>query len=146
MSELIVSNDMDRQRLVNFVQKMPLDKAKRIRIDDYDEGRSDAQNRLLWKWNNEIQKHLADHYGQHASAEEWHDILVAKLCESEIRRVKLPTGEQYKVGRARTSKMGVKKMAEYLTKLDHYCAESLGLLLPHPDDFQYAVYGKRRVA
>ena len=106
--------------------------------------RSDAQNRLLWMWNNLIQKHLAEHTGQLASAEEWHDILVAKLLPAEYSKVRLPTGEQFKVGRTRTSRLSVKEMAEYMNLLEAYCAEYLNLILPQPDDYRFAVYGERQ--
>lgn len=30
--------------------------------------------------------------------------------------------------------------------MSHYCAEHLGLLLPHPEDLMMAIYGERRAA
>lgn len=91
--------------------------------------RSTEQNALLWVWNNEIQKHMAEHFGQMASAEQWHDVLVAKLMPAEIHVVELPDGTRAKVGRMRTSKMSKAQMSEYMEKLAAYCAETLGLVL-----------------
>ena len=104
----------------------------------------DAQNRLLWMWNGEIQKHLRESFGQLASSEEWHEILVAKLWPAEVRPVELPDGTKYRVGRAKTRTFNIQQMTTYLEMLDAYCAEHLGLLLPHPDELMMAIYGERR--
>ncbi len=131
---------------MDFIGGLDLAKPMRITMSPIRSKRSDAQNRLLWMWNNEIQRHLAEHYGQHASAEEWHNILVNKLCPTVLHTVKLPDGTQYKAGRSRTSKFNADQMTEYLSKLDAYCADSLGLLLTHPSDLINAIYGERRPA
>jgi len=93
--------------------------------------RSLPSNNLLWRWNNEIQLHLAFHHGQLASADQWHDILVAKLMPSVLHPVRLPDNDEvtYKVGRMKTSQMNKKQMSEYMEKLQAYCADSLGLIL-----------------
>ena len=144
MTEHTIRNDRDRQRLIDYIANLDLSKkAYKISITQAKASRSIAQNRLLWQWNSLIQQHLAEHYGQHADAETWHDVLVSKLCPAEVHVIELPDGQRCKVGRARTSKFSVDQMGEYLDKLDAYCADSLGLLLPHPDDYEMAVYGVR---
>ena len=103
-----------------------------VYIKQLADSRTLEQNALMWSWNNEIQLHLATHYGQHASADQWHDILVAKLMPSELHPVKLPgdaEGFSYKVGRMKTSKMTKKQISEYMEKLQAYCADNLGLVL-----------------
>lgn len=145
MTDHAIRNDRDRARLLDFIGGLDLSKGGyRLSITPAKTSRSLAQNRLLWSWNNLIQQHLAEHFGQVASSEEWHDILVSRLCPSEVRVVELPDGQKLKVGRARTSKFTVEQMGDYLDRLDAYCAESLQLLLPHPDDYELAVYGERR--
>ena len=139
----IIRTPMDRQRLIGFLSGLDLTKPRKIAITEIRSKRSDAQNRLLWMWNNEIQKHLREAFGQIASAEEWHEIMVAKLWPSELHRVELPDGSAYKVGRAKTRGFTQAQMTEYLEMLDQYCAESLGLLLPHPEDLMMAIYGRR---
>lgn len=138
--------DIDRQRLIGFIQGMDLSKPRKVAIKEIRSKRSDAQNSLLWLWNGLIQAHLRDSFGQIASSEQWHEILVAKLWPSEVHPVELPDGTKYKVGRAKTSKFNIQQMTTYLELLDAYCAEHLGLLLPHPADLMYAIYGERRAA
>lgn len=87
---------------------------------------------------------MESHYGQQAAADEWHDVLVNKLMPKETHTIELPDRTVYRVGRTRTSKLGVKKMTEYLEKLEMYCAMNLGLLLPRPDDLMMQIYRERR--
>lgn len=146
MAEYIMRSEHDRQRLVSFLQSADLSKPLKVSITKLEVSRSAAQNRLLWKWNSAIQLHMRESFGQIASAEEWHEVLVNKLCPSTVRRIDMPDGTAYKVGRARTSDFKVKEMTEYLERLDHYCADGLGLLLPHPEDLVYAIWGERCAA
>lgn len=146
MPDHLLRTDIDRQRLIGFIQGLDLSKPRKVAIKEIRSKRSDAQNNLLWMWNGLIQAHLRDSYGQIASSEQWHEILVAKLWPSEVHPVELPDGTKYKVGRAKTSKFNIQQMTTYLELLDAYCAEHLGLLLPHPQDLMYAIYGERRVA
>lgn len=144
MTDHTIRNDRDRQRIVDYLNGLDLKKPYKITIAPARANRTIAQNRLLWLWNGIIQMHMAEAFGQLASAEEWHDILVTKLCPAEYHVVELPDGFKARVGRSRTSKFTVEQKGEYLDKLDAYCADSLGLLLPHPDDYELAVYGERR--
>lgn len=146
MTELVIRTDRDRQRVVGFLQALPQEKPHKVVITEIRSKRSDAQNRLLWMWNGAIQQHMRDTHGQIAASEEWHDILVAKLWPAEVHAVELPDGTRYKVGRAKTRKFNVTQMTTYLELLDAYCAECLGLLLPHPEDLMMAIYGQRSVA
>lgn len=140
--ELFIKNEFDKKGLINLVTSMDIEEPKKLTIETVKTNRSTAQNSLMWLWNGEIQRYMSEHYGQIASAYEWHDILVEKLCPMDGYSVSLPTGETFKTGRARTSKFKTQEMTEYLEKLDAYCS-SIGLLLPHPEDLMFAIYGSR---
>lgn len=144
MADLQLRTESDRNRLLGFITGLDLSKPRKVAISEVRSKRSDAQNRLLWLWNGEIQKHLRESFGQLASSEEWHEILVAKLWPAEVRPVELPDGTKYRVGRAKTRTFNIQQMTTYLELLDAYCAEHLGLLLPHPDELMMAIYGERR--
>lgn len=146
MADHIIRTEHDRRRLISFLQGLDLSKPLKVAIAEIRSKRSDAQNRLLWQWNGLIQQHLRESFGQLASAEEWHEILVAKLWPAEVRPVELPDGTRYRVGRAKTRGFTIPQMTEYLELLDAYCAEHLGLLLPHPEDLMMAIYGERKAA
>lgn len=146
MADYIIKNEHDRARFVGFLQAADLTKPLKVSMVAEKTSRTEAQNRLLWKWNSAIQQHMRETHGQVAMAEEWHEILVSKLCPSEVHPVTLPDGTRYRVGRARTSKFKVDQMTQYLEQLDAYCADTLGLLLPHPQDLVYAIWGERCAA
>lgn len=146
MTDLSLRTEKDRTRLIGFISGLDISKPRKIAITEVRSKRSDAQNRLLWLWNGEIQKHLRESFGQVASAEDWHEIMVAKLWPAEVHPVQLPDGTKYRVGRAKTRSFNQQQMTTYLELLDAYCAESLGLLLPHPEDLMMSIYGQRRAA
>lgn len=129
-------NDSIKGQAVRAVRDAPTNPEKlyQVAIKEVKSKRSAAQNRLLWMWNGCIQAHMADCFGQYASAEEWHEILVGRLLPSKIYEVRLPgEGYTHQVGRTRTSQLTVKKMAEYMERLDAYCSTMLELQLPHPE-------------
>jgi hypothetical protein len=144
MADLMLRSESDRARLLGFIAGLDLAKPRKVAITEVRSKRSDAQNRLLWLWNGVIQAHLRETFGQVASAEEWHEILVSRLWPAEVRPVALPDGTRYRVGRAKTRSFTQPQMTTYLELLDAYCAEHLQLLLPHPDDLMQAIYGERR--
>lgn len=145
MSQTFMFRDeMGRQRAANLVANLPLDGRQwKLVWQEAKEKRRDAQNRLLWMWNGQIQAHMRDSFGQVASAEDWHDILCRRLMPAEVSAVSLPGSDACEVGRWRSSKAGVREMAEYLNLLDAYCAENLGLLLPHPQDMYHEAMARR---
>lgn len=136
--------ESDRARLMGHIAGLDLSKPKKVVITEIRKTRSDAQNKLLWMWNGLIQAHLRDSFGQIASSDEWHEILVARLWPSDVRRVELPDGPAFKVGRAKTRSFNTSQMTAYLELLDAYCSQHLELLLPHPNDLMMSIYGERK--
>jgi hypothetical protein len=146
MTDLMLRTESDRNRLMSYIQHLDITKPRKMTIVEIRSRRSDAQNKMLWMWNGLIQAHLRDSFGQIASSEEWHEILVSRLWPAEVHPVQLPDGTRYRVGRAKTRSFTIAQMTTYLELLDAYCAEHLQLLLPHPDDLMYAIYGERKAA
>ncbi len=143
MADFVLRTESDRAKLMGHIAGLDLAKPRKVTVTEVRSKRSDAQNRLLWQWNGIIQAHLRDSFGQIASAEEWHEIMVSKLWPAEVHPVELPDGTRYRVGRAKTRGFTINQMTTYLELLDAYCAEHLGLMLPHPDDLMMSIYGDR---
>ena len=143
MADHFIRNENDRQRLISFLQGLDISQPHKVSIAKIRSHRSDAQNRLLWLWNGLIQQHMRDHFGQIASSDDWHQVLVSRLWPSQVHAVQLPDGARYRVGRAKTRKFTIEQMTQYLELLDQYCAEHLQLLLPHPEDLVYQIWGER---
>ncbi len=102
-------------------------------------GRSLAQNRLFWKWMDEIRLYHADNWGRHLSKDEWHDL----MCE-----FLLPTREIEVFGvvrrvHGRTSTLKVEEFSEFLQRIDEW-ARGKGIMLPHPDDLYFEAMGLRK--
>lgn len=136
-------DELGRARAAHQVSVLPLTgQTWVLEWREQSEKRRDAQNRLLWKWNSEIQAFMAESTGQIASAEDWHDVMCRQLRPVTGATLSIPGGNAYIVDRWRSSKAGVKEMAAYLTDLDHYCS-SLGLLLSHPDDLYREAMARR---
>lgn len=136
-------DELGRQRAANMVANLPLN-GKRWVLDwrEADEKRRNQQSRLMWLWLNELQAFMREHYGQIASAEEWHEVMALKLRPVKTSVVKMPDGEAVTVGRWRSSTASVKEMSEYLNDFDAYCA-CMGLMLSHPDDlYRQAMSGR----
>lgn len=144
MPDFLFRDEFGRARAANLVSNLPIDGGQwHVVWRLVSEKRRDKQNRLLWSWNNEIQKHMAEARGIYASAEEWHDTLCRKLMRTEVILKMLPDGTVIETGRWRSSKAGVKEMTAYLNLLDQYCAEELQLLLPHPADIYDEAMSRR---
>lgn len=140
--QYIIRTEAEMPRVGAAIRAMLKSGPVLVRWQSHKEKRRDAQNRLLWRWNGEIQAFMREHHGQLASAEEWHEVMCRKLRPVQVRTVMLPTGDEEVVGRWRSSEANVGEMAEYLTDLDAYCAE-LGLLLSHSTDDYHAAMMSR---
>ena len=110
-----------------------------VEFKEVKSNRSNAQNRLLWKWNQEIAEHLREHFGQENSSEEVHEVLVRKKCGVKVIQV----GEEDPIiTRKKTRKMNTAEFSEYLNWLECYSAEYLQLQVTHPADLYYEAMGK----
>ena len=129
------------ERAIDALNAMPW--GYTITIDDEPpkDSRSNAQNRLYWLWNAEVQAHMAEYSGIFASSEEWAETICKKLRPVTVKGYL--QGEPV-LERFRTSKANTKEMAAFLTEYEMYANEHLGLRLPIPDDLRFAIYGERK--
>lgn len=125
----------DIESAIAYLRDLDTTKRWQIEIKPAKSKRSLAQNRLLWSFNSQIQQHMREHYGEIASAEDWHEILVSRLLPT---RVVVFCGEP-EICRTSTRKLSVAEMSAYLELLEMYCAEHLGLQLTRPEDIYYEI-------
>lgn len=154
MKPIIIQTEADRQRAISALLDLKLTepgsktadgkprKPARYRVEiKLDRAsRSVAQNRLLWMWYGEMQKHIAAHMGQQWDTLDMHDSMVAKF-RPRVPVVDPITSEILGMKRQETKKWGVAEFSEYLNELEIYCADSLNLLLPRPDDLYWEALG-----
>lgn len=141
MPDFQFSDEAGRARVLSVIQNLPLDKRWKVTWNEAKEKRRDAQNRLLWMWNNEIQRHMAEHSGKIASAKDWHEFMCEQLMPVQI--LGEFQGKEIK-SRWRSSDASVSEFSEYLNKLDAHCCVDLGLILPHPGDVYHMAMAERR--
>lgn len=111
----------------------------KITVEPYKPNRSLAQNKLYWKWINQIAEHLNEALGQQGSAEEWHEVIAEKLLPMKFNKI---TG---KPRRASTSKLTTKQFTSYLETLEHYIGLHYpDLQLVKPEDLYYLSMGGRK--
>lgn len=128
---------MERLRLIN--PKNDNQPTYMVTVGEYRSNRSTAQNRLLWLWLKLIVDHIKDTTGQIFSDEDMNEWFKEKFLETKIIEFR---GEVLKA-RKSSKKLNTKEFTHYLENIDMYCAENLGLVLPHPDDLYYSAMGER---
>lgn len=104
-----------------------------VKFGEKKSNRSLAQNRLLWMWNKLIADHVLESTGEHYSDDEIHEYMKSQLLPSKVVEIE---GKPVRC-RKSTAKLNTRDMADYLNKLDMYCADSLHLVLPRPEDLYY---------
>ena len=99
--------------------------------------RSLAQNALYWEWIGRIGPFINEKWNLNHDKENVHDLMrhlhlgyrqIPKMGSTEIK-------EQLKS----TKPLSPSQMAEYMKRIDMWCAQ-LGLLLPRPEGGEYAQY------
>lgn len=131
-----VQQIIDRLYLVNPGSDQP---TYQLTIDEYKTTRSSAQNRLYWMWLKIIADHVTHHdtSGTLFSDNDMHDWLREKFLDTRLIEVR---GEFVK-SRKSTTKLNTKEFTDYLEKIDMFCAQTLNLVLPHPEDLYYSAMG-----
>lgn len=110
-----------------------------ITIQPYKTKRSNAQNRLYWKWLTEISQQIevADENGELSflSKEDWHDLCRMKWLGVKVINLQ---GKEYPRPAKSTTALKVGEFVEYLTEIEsHFLAK--GAVLTFPDEYGLAM-------
>lgn len=120
-----------------------------VEIKPYRRDRSLAQNRLYWSWLRVIADHIEEtgaaqvvdeesgevSEGAPITPDDVHDWLKAAFLGRKVVRVR---GMIRRSARSTTS-LTVAEFTDYLERIDMHCAQQLGLILPHPDEYNEAM-------
>lgn len=113
-------------------------KVLEVGFKEYENDRSAAQNRLLWKWHNESCAHIKAHWGVVCSPQALHEEITERLGYFTTER-----GVKGMVNvRERTSKMSTKRFTQFLNDYEQYAVETWDLRFSHPDDLYYMAMGR----
>lgn len=135
----------------NYTQAVESGKPLRVVIDQKQDDRSAAQNRLMWMWLGQIERKTGqDKDSLHHEFKKKFLIFIykrddqefAEMCKS-IAKVKQSEPDEYKVigehviKLTSTTKATVKQMTEYLNYVHDFAVVRLGVHLTVPDDLKW---------
>ena len=125
---IVLKTQFQRDAAVKLIQEATDDDLQEVVIRQHKSTRSYQQNRYYWKCLNEICDNISMTVGDVFGADDMHD---------RFRKKFLPYTEKEVLGEMQrtltsTKNLPVDKMAAYITKIDQFCSEHLGLWLPQP--------------
>lgn len=135
----------------NYTQAINEGKPLRVVIDQKQDDRSTAQNRLYWMWLGQIErKNGTDKDELHYEFKKKFLIYIyrrddqdfAEMCHA-IAKVKQSEPDEYEtIGKqvirlCSTTKLSVKQMTEYLNYVHDFAVTQLGVFLTVPDDLKW---------
>lgn len=129
----VLNNDQRKQASIQYINMLNKDKVFSVEVKEYRKNRSNSQNRLYWSWIHI----LAGHTGY--SEEEMHEEFKVRLLGVEEKHV---YGQKL-IQPISTAKLNTKQFTDYLTRIE-LVAMQMGLQLPHPDDYAYAMMNEAK--
>lgn len=144
--KFILINETIQQNCINHLLNVPLDGKTECVFQDVDTTRSGAQNRLMWgAWYPVICEYTG------YTKDELHELVKAKFFGVKEMVTKDRNGKKIvlHVPNGSTASLPVYKKEEdkpCMTKFLEFIellAHELGLNLPYPDDYKFAMTGKR---
>lgn len=115
--------------MAEYILNLP-DKPFHVCVKRYRKNRSLAQNSIMWLWINCIRTHIIESTGKIYSDDDIHEHL--KHLFLPTRAVEI--GGKASIAPKSTARLTTVEMRDYLEAIDMYCANDLGLQLPHPED------------
>lgn len=135
----------------NYTQAINEGRPLRVVIDQKQDDRSTAQNRLMWMWLGQIEKKTGqDENSLHYEFKKKFLIYIyrrddqqfAEMCHA-IAKVKQTEPDEYKaigeqvIRLCSTTKATVKQMTEYLNYVHDFAVTQLNVFLTVPDDLKW---------
>jgi hypothetical protein len=123
--QIILRDENLRQRVIELIGALNLDKLWQITIEPYRKKRSLSQNALMWVWLEEVVKHVHETTGQ--DKDDIHEFFKAKFLPA--RQVEMAGDTiEYRT----TTKLTTAEMSAYMNAIEAWATSELGLLLPLP--------------
>lgn len=123
--------------LVSYLAEETKTKTMAIKVGEFNQTRSIAQNRLLWKWHGELRSHIEECTGYISDNDSIHEYVLSKIGQNQVATI---GGESFDV-REKTSKMTVKRFTEFLNLYDRWAREKYQLNFSKPEDIYYQAMG-----
>jgi hypothetical protein len=140
-----IGTPLIRDNCISAIKHLPLDYSHEVIIRNVKSKRSNAQNNLMWGlWEPVFADYAGFPYTTEKQKKYFHEELLMWMYGYDEVQKEDYKGNIYfeKEPKKRTRDMSVKDMAEHLTAMEMMAVEQ-GLSLPYPDDYKYALTGKR---
>lgn len=126
-------NPQVTENAIKHIRGLPLHKRVLVDVKEYRKNRTNAQNRLMWKWYGI----LSDHTGY--EPEELHEMMKARVLgfESVTVPAAMNRGNEVTYQRPRSSTtLNTKEMTDFMVAIEQL-AQELGCTLVYPEDYSY---------
>lgn len=128
---LRINQSSDKRKVIDYVERLPEGMPYTVEIKLKRKQRSTDQNRLYWMWLNCIMAETGEH------KDRLHEFFKHHFLGMEEHRA----FDRYSVPVLRsTASLDTKQMADYLERIRQFAAAELGIVLPDPEDLQWAEF------
>lgn len=131
---MIITDESDKDRAINHIKALNIDKPWQMELKPYRKNRSLAQNNLYRMWVEVIANELG------YTHDEMHAILSNMFGEKETVEF---NGDIVEVIKS-TIKLTTKEFTDRLENIDRWAAGEMGIVLPSPDDLIWEALGMSR--
>jgi hypothetical protein len=131
--EVVISSGPQMDRVIELLKCLDLSKKWKVSISPVTAKRSLNQNALMWMWFSHASDYIRDHTGEGGYDKDKLDQFFKRRFAPASCRSYVTIGgqtEEY----ISTKNMTKKEMSEYMMKISIWCAQEMGLMLPHPED------------
>ena len=129
-SEWVLGTDEDRRRFAAALALLPLDKPLAVTVKPYRRRRTTSQNATHWWRLNALCDAIALDTGH--TAQEIHDVVKARFCPCKPKTFEEPDGTTYTFAVRSTTLLDVTEMADFMTRVEAWAAETFGFEMPEP--------------
>ena len=123
---ITVRDEALRERVIQHIAALNLDKPWDITIKRHVKKRSLSQNALMWKWITEVAEAVSEHTGMDAG--DVHEFFKAKFLPGKV----IEMGGESVLYRS-TRDLATGEMADYMDRIYAFATTELGLFLSAPE-------------
>ena len=109
------------------------DKNIKLMAQEAVSNRSEAQNRLMWRWHSELVAYILESTGNTFSSEDLHEYVVDKLLPKRV----ITISNEPIIIRTSTRKLSTTDFSEFLLKYDVWANDTYQCKFTHPDDLYH---------
>lgn len=127
MAKFNLVNDHTKAVCQDFIENLSMDYQWECEVKRKVKRRSSSQNNLMWMWLNDIAAEVKDATGYEVN--EVHELFKDMFLDQKVIEIAGHSTET-----STTTTLSTKEMVEYMDSISRFCAQTLGINLPYPED------------